>query len=91
MVKIKSPYIDGRDKNFIVREFSSDIEEEDLVWHRDSSDRLVEVIEGDCWSIQFENSLPVPLIKNVSYWIENNEWHRLIKGNNRLVLKILEM
>lgn len=91
MVKAKNPYLDNRNENYIVREFPCSIEDEDLVWHRDEKDRLIKVIRGSGWSIQFENSLPVPLIENVSYWIEKDEWHRLIKGENSLLIKILEM
>jgi hypothetical protein len=47
-----------------VRVFSSDIDEEDLVWHRDREDRLLQIVgEMSDWQIQLENQLPQNTIR----------------------------
>ena len=85
------PYVDSVEKNLILREFDSKLSSDELVWHRDSKDRRVTVVKGTGWKIQYENSLPVPMVEGVSYWIEKDEWHRLIKGNSSLKLEIEEL
>ena len=84
------PYEEKKDGKIITRKFSSSVQNEELTWHRDAKDRYVTVIEGVGWQIQHENLLPVPMLEGLSYWIERDEWHRLIKGNSSLVLKIEE-
>ena len=42
-----------------IRTFSPDVEEEELKWHQDLSDRNVIIIEDGGWSFQMENELPV--------------------------------
>jgi len=69
----------------IVRVFSEDIDEIELQWHRDKEDRLVEAIEPTDWMIQLDNDLPV---KIESVKIPAGQWHRVIKGNNDLKIRI---
>ena len=40
------------------------------------------------WLIQLENKLPQEL--NSTVFIERGEWHRLIKGTDKLKLKIVK-
>lgn len=83
----KRPYRDLKvTKNYIIREFSKDIDPTELKWHRDREDRIVEIVGKTDWKIQVENQLPTSL--NESVFIPKGEWHRLIKGNGKLVLKI---
>ncbi len=84
------PYEEKKNGKIITRKFSSDVRDEELTWHRDAKDRYVTVIEGIGWQIQHENLLPVPMLEGLGYWIERDEWHRLIKGDSSLVLKIEE-
>jgi hypothetical protein len=71
-----------------VRTFSEDIPTEELVWHRDYRSRRIEVLENDGWQIQFENTIPSVLTDRV--FVKQGEYHRIIKGNGRLVIKITE-
>lgn len=71
---------------YILREFGDDIDPIELMWHRDDQDRTIEIIGKTDWSIQLENSLPTSL--NERIFIKRHEWHRVIKGTGKLLLKI---
>ena len=71
---------------YIIREFGDDIDPIELMWHRDDQDRTIEIIGKTNWSIQLEDSLPTSL--NERIFIKRHEWHRVIKGNGKLTLKI---
>ncbi len=81
------PYRDLKvTKDYIIREFNENIDPIELKWHRDREDRIVEIVGKTDWKIELENQLPTSL--NESIFIPKGEWHRLVKGNNKLVLKI---
>ncbi len=81
------PYIDLEvtDK-YIIREFTEDIDPIELMWHRDDEDRTLEIIGETDWMIQLDNSLPILLEGNI--FIPRHEWHRVIKGQKNLLVKI---
>ena len=83
-----NPYSERRKDNLIVRTFSQDIDEEELVWHRDRQDREVTVLEETDWQFQFDNELP-QVLKNTIF-IPKNTYHRLIKGTGELNVHIEE-
>jgi hypothetical protein len=87
---MKKPYTDLEvTKEYIIREFSDDIDPIELLWHRDNEDRLIEILEpGQGWKLQFENELPWDLEPNMSLTILRHDWHRVIKGTGTLKLKI---
>lgn len=72
----------------IVRTFSVDVESEELKWHRDRENRIVEVIEGGFWYLQMDNELPVQLIDGKKYYIPEGVYHRVIKGHKNLKVEI---
>ena len=72
----------------IIRLFSSEVDSEELVWHRDKENRKVEVIEGEGWQFQFNGSLPFELTEGRKFDIPEGMYHRVIKGKTKLVLKI---
>jgi len=85
----KQPYIEKiNERNEKLRTFTSNVNVEELKWHRDRENRLVEVIEGDNWFIQFDNELPKPLIPGKQYIIPEGVYHRVIKGDSKLKIKI---
>lgn len=84
----KNPYSQKRENNLIVRTFSQNIDEDELVWHRDEKDREVTVLQETDWKFQFDNELP-QLLKDVIF-IPKNTYHRVIKGTGELNLQILE-
>jgi hypothetical protein len=91
------PYIDletGIDENgehYVIRKFDSDIDIEELYWHRDDEDRGVEILEcGRGWKIQFDNELPIDIEPGTKIFIIRHEWHRVIKGSGHLLIKIFK-
>ena len=88
MIEQTNPYSERRKDNLIVRTFSQDIDEKELVWHRDRQDREVTVLEETDWQFQFDNELP-QVLKNTIF-IPKNTYHRLIKGTGELNVHIEE-
>ncbi len=86
MVEIISgkPYEDDGD----IRTFYSNVDSDQLVWHRDLEDRKVTVLEGEGWQFQFNGSLPIELVEDRTFMIPRDMYHRVIKGKTRLVLRI---
>lgn len=75
----------------VLRSFS-DVSEDELVWHRDREDRIVECIKnGGGWMIQMENQLPEELVPGTKINITKNEYHRVIKGDGQLCVKIWKL
>ena len=70
-----------------LREFKSDVNSVDLVWHQDQENRKVKVIESNGWKLQMDNQLPILLKEGTIYNIPAYEFHRIIKGEG--VLKVL--
>jgi hypothetical protein len=87
---MEKPYkdIEKTDK-YIIREFDENIDPIELMWHRDNEDRLIEILDpGQGWKLQFEDELPWNLEPNMSICILRHEWHRVIKGEGKLKIKI---
>jgi mannose-6-phosphate isomerase-like protein (cupin superfamily) len=89
--KMSNPYTDTQvtDK-YTIREFNENIDPVELKWHRDLKDRTVTVLEGNGWYFQRDNELPLELKEGVCIFIPKLEWHRVIKGNTLLKVKIQE-
>jgi len=82
------PYQELRTFDIIQRKFKQDIDESELVWHRDLKDREVTIIgETDCM-FQLEDEIPQQL-KNTIF-IPKSTYHRLIKGTGELNILIQE-
>jgi len=62
----------------------------EFTWHRDSEDRSVEVLESNGWKMQFDNQLPRLLNKGDIVFIKKKDFHRIIKGDGDLVVKITQ-
>ena len=73
-----------------IRFFDKNVPEEDLVWHRDREDRDVSLFcwEAAGWKLQFENKLPEPIVAGLNYRIPKMTFHRLIKGEGSIALRI---
>lgn len=85
-----NPYKDEIKENFILREFSTDINNDELVWHRDKKDRLVEILDGNGWKFQIDENLPTEIKKGDVIKIKAETFHRIWRGNSPLKLKIKE-
>ena len=77
-------------ENYILvkREFDSHLDSKDLVWHRDKEDRTIHILEGLNWMLQMDNEEPFELVKGKSYFIPKMEYHRIIKGEESLIIEI---
>jgi quercetin dioxygenase-like cupin family protein len=76
--------------NTFIREIKKDVSEDELVWHRDKNDRIITLLEGENWYIQFDNFMPEKLNKNEEIYVPKNTFHRVIKGTTDLKIKIIE-
>lgn len=84
------PYTDTEIKDsYVIREFSVDLDSEELKWHRDYEDRIIESIGKTDWKVQLENQLPI--IINNKVFIPKGVWHRAIKGSDNLKVKITKL
>lgn len=83
-----NPYTQNIEDDYIIREFDTDIHTEKLVWHRDKKNRIVEVIRGSGWKFQMDNELPIELKEGMILEIPKEIYHRIGRGNTKLVIKI---
>jgi len=74
--------------NVFIREFKQDTDSGDYVWHRDREDRIIESIGETDWLIQIDNELPKEI--NEKVFIPMGAYHRLIKGTNNLIIKLIK-
>lgn len=72
-----------------VRTFSEDVQEFELVWHRDKEDRVVKPLHKTDWKFQLDNDIP-RVIEN-EIFIPRETYHRLIKGTGNLKVNILKL
>jgi hypothetical protein len=84
------PYTENSlDETARIRTFA-DVDEAELIWHRDRENRKVTVLEGKEWFLQIDDCLPVPLNVNEVHEIPKMVFHRLIKGKDSLRIRIEE-
>jgi len=89
-MNIPRPYKEKRENGNLVREFSSDSNPDDLVWHKDKQGRIVTVVKSNGWKLQMESGLPFDLTEGKNYKIPALSWHRILKGRGNLLIKIKE-
>ena len=85
------PFTQEQSDGKIIRTFSSDVDSDELKWHYDLNDRIVNVVGGDNWLLQFDNQLPEKLTPLKEYFIPKGVYHRVIKGDSDLVVTITEL
>jgi hypothetical protein len=85
------PYKQIKHRNHIIRTFDENVDGHELVWHRDRTDRIVEIIKGDGWKFQMDNKVPVQLKEGMRLEIPKETFHRVIKGKTPLTIKIIEL
>ena len=90
MSVVGDTYIDEQVGDVIYRTFDENVSDIELVWHRDHEARTVTVIEGSGWKFQYDNQLPIELKEGDVFSIEAMRYHRILKGDTGLVLKIDE-
>lgn len=80
------PFQEQKEKKYLVRTFSESTSDDELVWHRDREDRIVKSLGNTNWLIQLDNELPRSLTEMV--YIPKNKYHRLIKGDGELKVRL---
>tara|TARA_B100001939_G_scaffold246727_1_gene213861 strand:+ start:3332 stop:3616 length:285 start_codon:yes stop_codon:yes gene_type:complete len=94
---MSKPYIDkpfeqeGTGQKYLIRTFDENLKESELVWHRDLQNRNIHVLDGKGWKLQMDDKLPTELKIGKEYYIAKMSYHRLIKGENNLILRIKEI
>ncbi len=83
------PFIEEKlDESVAVRTFSVNIYDNELHWHWDLEDRIIEPIDENDWQFQFDNELPIMINKQI--YIPAGKIHRVIKGTTDLKIKIIK-
>ena len=86
---IMNPYKENIKGNISERTFNSSVDKSELVWHRDKEDRIVEVIGDTNWLFQMDNQLPIKIEGKI--FIPKNTFHRIIKGDGDLKVKVQKL
>lgn len=84
------PFNEFENDGFKYRVFETGVKTEELKWHYDETDRVVEVITSNNWKFQLDNQLPYELKSGDVININKYEYHRIIKGIGPLVIRIKE-
>lgn len=88
---MEKPYEDiNLNEDEFIRVFHSNTTNEELIWHRDLSNRTVRVVQGIGWKFQMDNCLPAYLHEGDTFKIPAMKYHRIIKGVTDLILEIRE-
>jgi hypothetical protein len=78
----------GTGTKFVIRTFDESVGSDELVWHRDRESRQVHVLSGRGWKLQHDDELPLELNIGEDHYIPKMTYHRLIKGEDKLVVRI---
>lgn len=85
-----NPYKEDKiSENTFIREFKSDIDSSEFIWHKDREDRVIESIGDTDWLIQMDNELPKKIEGKV--FIPKETYHRVIKGTDDLKIKLTKL
>lgn len=84
-------YIDEHHPDYIVRTFTSLINCKDIVLDSNKKDNQILAVSGNGWKLQIDDQNPVELSPENNYFIPKETFHRIIKGNGDLILKIKEL
>lgn len=75
----------------LIRTFRTDVDSDELKWHQDLKDRKVKIIESGGWLFQMEDELPNKMINDETIFIPKLAWHRVIKGDETMIVEIEEL
>ena len=82
------PFYERKFEDKYIRLFKENLDNDELVWHRDREFRVVEVLSPGGWQFQFDNEIPITLSEGDVINIPALEWHRIIRGNEPLVISV---
>ena len=75
-------------ENVFLRYFDHNVLSEELVWHQDQEDRIIEVIQSNDWHFQRDEEVPFKLVEGMKFSIKKLDYHRLLRGKNDLIIKV---
>lgn len=87
----KLPFKEKQINDYFIREFSSNVNLNDLKWHEDGEDRIIIPLNENNWLLQYDNELPIKLIKGKKYFIKEGVFHRVLKGDDLLKIKLYKI
>jgi hypothetical protein len=85
------PFYEKKINNFYERVFSKNLNEMELKWHFDNENRMVVCEHDTNWLFQMDNELPSKIVRNVPIFIPEGSYHRIIKGDGDLAVKVLKI
>jgi hypothetical protein len=77
-------------ENSSIRGFTNRIDPEELKWHFDEEDRIIELVEETDWLFQFDDDLPFR-IEKIPIHIPKGKYHRVIPGEKDLIVKVTKI
>ena len=84
------PFSQTLEDGVIIRTFFNDVDTDELKWHYDLKHRKVVCEHDTDWLFQRDNELPIKIEKGTVIEIPSFQYHRIIKGNGDLVVRIWE-
>lgn len=84
------PYVEIVNGDSKIRILTENVDSHELVWHRDKNDRTVTILQSQGWKFQLDNELPKEMKSGDILEIKKNIYHRVIKGDGDLIIKIKE-
>ena len=89
---VVNPYVEERiSANTFYRIFNKEVVNEELVWHRDHSTRVITIIEGEGWYLQLDNQLPIEMKIGDVINIPAYTYHRIKRGITDLKIYVEEL
>jgi hypothetical protein len=89
IVDVNKQFLEENYNGNTYRTFPNDTKSTELVWHRDKEDRIVEAVENTNWLFQMDNQLPIKIEGEI--FIPKNTFHRIIKGDGDLKVKVQKL
>jgi uncharacterized protein YxjI len=74
--------------NVFIRTFNSSVNELELYWHKDKEDRIISPLIDTNWKLQMDNEIPKVIEGDM--FIPKNTYHRVIKGDDNLKIKLIK-
>lgn len=77
-------------ENVFLRYFDHNILSEELIWHQDQEDRTIEIIQSNDWYFQRDEEVPFKLVEGMKFSIKKLDYHRLLRGKDDLIIKVIK-
>ena len=89
VVDVNKHFLEENYNGNIYRTFPQDTKSDELIWHQDKEDRIVEAVDKTDWLFQMDNQLPIKIEGEI--FIPKNTFHRIIKGTGDLKVKVIKL